>query len=631
MNPDPQKWGVDQQYRDVRYELHTPPEETISEILRTMGATTEGPEIDDRMPWVLTEGEIAKAQGDWHITLEGGTTLEGKGEMPADLPLGYHSLSADGHDRRLYVTPATALSFEGIRKWGWSSQLYSMRSKASWGIGDLGDLDVFAKTARSGGAGFVLLNPLHASIPGEPQQTSPYYPSSREFRNPLYIDISQVPGASGLQGLEKYVRAGQVLNKERRINRDEIWKLKVAALEILWELFPADNPDFTAFREQMGYGLHRYATYCALREEYGLLWAEWPQALRHPNADAVKHFAAQHADRVLFHEWMQWLLDVQFAHAGADIDLINDLAIGVDPAGADAWIWQDTFALNMRVGAPPDEFNQRGQDWGLPPFDPWRLRLANYEPFIRTIRSSLMHARGIRIDHVMGLFRLYWIPEGMGAADGTYVQYPWRDLLGIVALESQRAQAYVVGEDLGTVEAYMRDELAARNIASYKLLWFEDRPPSEYPQKSMAAVTTHDLPTIAGLWTGSDLALQDKLGMDPNIEATENMRRRVGQMIQQSDEAPVGQAADACHSLLATASSALVSVTLEDALRLEERPNFPGTTDEWPNWSVALPLPLEDLVTAPGFLSSQETMASARHEMSYHDVHDPQNSSTTFS
>lgn len=628
MNPDPQKWGVEQQYRDVRHEIRTPPAETVEEILRTMGAETEGPEIDDRMPWVLTEGEVAKAEGDWTITLEDGSTREGSGAMPGDLPLGYHSLSADGCERQLYVTPSAALSFDGIRKWGWSSQLYSMRSNSSWGIGDLGDLDFFAKTARRGGAGFVLLNPLHAAIPGEPQQTSPYYPSSREFRNPLYIDISQVPGASGLEGLERYMRAGQALNKERRIDRDEIWKLKVAALELLWKAFPADHSDFAKFRDEIGPGLHRYATYCALREEHGLLWSEWPQALRHPKSDAVKQFSAEHEDRILFHQWMQWLLDVQFARAGDDIDLINDLAIGIDPAGADAWIWQDTFALNMRVGAPPDEFNQRGQDWGLPPFDPWQLRLANYEPFIRTIRSALTHARGIRIDHVMGLFRLYWIPDGMGAADGTYVQYPWKDLLGIVALESQRAQGYVVGEDLGTVEDYMRHELAERNIASYRLLWFEDRPPSEYPAKSMAAVTTHDLPTIAGLWTGSDLALQDKLGMDPNVESTKHMRRRVGNMIELPDEAPVDEVADACHSLLATASSALVSVTLEDALRLEERPNFPGTTNEWPNWSVALPLPLEDLVTAPGFRSSQETMTSARHEMAYHDSYDPPSSST---
>jgi 4-alpha-glucanotransferase len=267
----------------------------------------------------------------------------------------------------------------------------------------------------------------------------------------------------------------------------------------------------------------------------------------------------------------------------------------------------------MRVGAPPDEFNQRGQDWGLPPFNPWSLRTLEYEPFICTIRAALGHARGIRIDHVMGLFRLFWIPEGAAAPEGTYVQYPWKDLLGIVSLESQRADAYVVGEDLGTVEAYMRDELSARNIASYRLLWFEDNPPPHYPAKSMAAVTTHDLPTIAGLWTESDLRRQHELGMDPNHEATEAIRRRISAMIDREVGSPVEDVADACHDLLANASSALVSVTLEDALRLEERPNFPGTTDEWPNWSVALPLPLEALIEDPGFLATEKTMDSARH------------------
>jgi 4-alpha-glucanotransferase len=612
MNPDPQKWGVDQQYRDVRYELRTPPDETISAILRTMGADIEAPEIGATMPWVLTEGEVAQTGGEWHLTLEDGSTLEGNESLPHDLPLGYHHLASEGHERRLYVTPYSALSLDGIRKWGWSSQLYSMRSRKSWGIGDLGDLDVFAKAAKQGGAGFVLLNPLHAAIPGEPQQASPYYPSSREFRNPLYIDITKVPNASGLKDLEKYATAGQALNEERRIDRDQIWKLKIAALELLWVEFPANHAGFATFREALGDGLHRYATYCALREVFGLLWTEWPEQMRHPKSEAVQKFANEHADRVLFHQWLQWLLDEQFAKAGDDIDLINDLAIGVDPAGADAWIWQDAFALNMRVGAPPDEFNQRGQDWGLPPFDPWRLRAHDYEPFIRTIRSSLTHARGIRIDHVMGLFRLFWIPEGMSAPEGTYVQYPWRDLLGILALESVRANAYVVGEDLGTVEPYMRDELGARNIASYKLLWFEDGPPQHYPQKSMAAVTTHDLPTVAGLWMGSDLALQEKIGMQPNVEATDGIRRRIANMAGLDDGASADAAADACHGLLATTTSALVSVTLEDALRLEERPNFPGTTDEWPNWSVALPMPLEDLVASPGFTASQQIMSSVR-------------------
>jgi 4-alpha-glucanotransferase len=613
MNPDPQKWGVDQQYRDVHYNLRTPPASTVEAILRTMGASSEAPDIAHTMPWVLTEGEVARTESDWNITFEAGTSLEGSGSLPADLPLGYHRLRADEGERALIVTPDAATSLDGLRKWGWSSQLYSMRSRRSWGIGDLGDLDLFAKRAKHGGAGFVLLNPLHASVPGEPQQTSPYYPSSREFRNPLYIDVTAVPGADALSNLQTMVNTGMALNADRRIDRDRIWKLKMQALEELWKQSPSNDGLFAEYCAEHGSSLQRYATYCALAESYGQRWTDWPAAFRHPRNAEVREFARQTQDRVAFHSWLQWLLDVQFARAGAHIDLINDLAIGVDPSGADAWSWQDAFALNVRVGAPPDEFNQRGQDWGLPPFDPWSLRALNYEPYIRTIRAALGHARGIRIDHVMGLFRLFWIPDGADATEGTYVQYPWKDLLGILCLESVRADAYVVGEDLGTVEQYMRDELGSRNIASYKLLWFEDNPPPHYPAKSMAAVTTHDLPTVAGLWSGSDLQLQDKLGMDPNHEATEGIRRRVAGLTGIEVDTSVEQATDACHALLATASSALVSATLEDALRLEERPNFPGTTTEWPNWSVALPVPVEELVEHSGFLATERTMGQARH------------------
>lgn len=623
MNPDPQRWGVDQQYRDALQQLRTPPESTVASVLREMGADTEAPDIAATMPWVLLEGEVARVEGDWNVALEDGSTINGFGGLPHDLPLGYHHLSTQTEERRLFVVPHAARSLDGLRKWGWSSQLYSMRSQNSWGIGDLGDLDAFGSRASDGGAGFVLLNPLHAPIPGEPQQTSPYYPSSREFRNPLYIDISKVPNATKLDELQKFVNAGRALNEDRRIDRNAIWRLKIQALEILWNQYSKKGAAFTAYRESLGYSLDRYAVYCAIGELHGQNWNKWPEGLRHPDSGDVEKFALDNADRVSFHAWLQWLLDVQYEQAGKHIDLINDLAIGVDPSGADAWLWQNAFALNVRVGAPPDEFNQRGQDWGLPPFDPWRLRGLNYEPFIRTIRAGLRHSHGIRIDHVMGLFRLFWIPEGASASEGTYVQYPWRDLLGILSLESSRADAYVVGEDLGTVEPYMREELSARNIASYRLLWFEDNPPPQYPQKSMAAVTTHDLPTIAGLWTGSDLELQDKFGMEPNYDATEGIRHRISWMTGKELDAPVNVAANACHELLATASSALVSVTLEDAVRLEERPNFPGTTDEWPNWSVALPLPLEVLVNDPGFLETEKTMVSVRHEMSYHDSHDP--------
>jgi 4-alpha-glucanotransferase len=250
----------------------------------------------------------------------------------------------------------------------------------------------------------------------------------------------------------------------------------------------------------------------------------------------------------------------------------------------------------MSVGAPPDEYNRDGQDWGLPPFDPWKLRDAAYEPFVQTVRAGFRHAGGLRFDHVMGLFRLYWIPTGESPRAGTYVRYPYRDLLDILALESVRAGAYVVGEDLGTVEDYMRDELAARDVLSYRLLWFESSPPRSYPRKALAAVTTHDLPTVAGLWSGKEPAMAD-------------VRSRVQEWTGLADDAPVTEVVQSVYSLLAEAPSMIVTATLEDALGVEERPNYPGTVNDT-NWSLALPVPLEDIETDPRVLEVAARLAT---------------------
>jgi 4-alpha-glucanotransferase len=335
-------------------------------------------------------------------------------------------------------------------------------------------------------------------------------------------------------------------------------------------------------------------------EDEGQDWRSWPEGLRHPDGADVVAYGRRHQHRVRFHQWLQWLLDLQLAAAStAGLDVMHDLAVGVDPGGADAWLWQDVFALDMAVGAPPDEFNTRGQDWGLPPFDPWRLRAAGYGPFVETIRAALRHAGGLRLDHVMGLFRLFWIPRGESARDGVYVRYPARELLDIVALECHRAGAYVVGEDLGTVEDIVRTEMAARDILSYRLLWFEDRPPADYPVRAMAAVTTHDLPTVAGLWSGSDLEDQRRLEMEPNVESTEAMCRRLERITGVDADAPADEAVAGMYTALGGAPCLLLAAALDDTLSVAERPNMPGTTDQWPNWSIALPVPLEDLMADP--------------------------------
>ena len=294
-----------------------------------------------------------------------------------------------------------------------------------------------------------------------------------------------------------------------------------------------------------------------------------------------------------YHLWLQWLLDRQLEQAANLISLVLDLPIGIDSGGADAWEWQDLLANKIDVGAPPDAFNADGQNWGLPPFNPVALRAAGYEPFIQTIRATLRHARGLRIDHVMGLFRLWWIPQGEHAQRGWYVRYPADDLLGIVALESRRAGAFVVGEDLGTVEPGVREMLAARNVLSCRVLWFEPTPPPQYPELAMATVTTHDLPTIAGLWSGADAAAQQTIGMLRGDEMA-RLRKHLQELLGIGDDGTIDDVIERLTSGWQRVPSLIVMATLEDAQAMPERPNMPGTVTQWPNWSLRLP---NDLAT----------------------------------
>lgn len=604
---DPASWGIEPGYHDVAGSWHDADRGSVEGALEAMGAHSESPPaLRGRDVWVVRQGDAVHCDGSWSLRLEDGTEEEGRDVLPADLPLGYHDLTrASGSTPRVRVIVAPAACYlpEGLRSWGWAVQLPSLRSASSWGMGDLADVSALGRWAGSIGAGVALLSPLHAPLPGLPQQPSPYFSSSRCFRNPLYIRIEEVPGADGSAPVEKAAAAGRDLNRSRLIDRDAVWTLKLGALEALWEGSRArtgSDPGFARYSAEQGELLQGYSTFCALTDEYGRGWSRWPQALRRPDSGAVREFASRHGDRVRFHAWMQWLIDQQLAEAGHAIGLIQDLAIGADPAGADAWLWQDTLALSVRVGAPPDEFNKAGQDWGFPPFDPWKLRAQAFEPFVRVVRSVLAHAGGLRIDHVAGLFRLYWIPDGSEASAGVYVRFPWQEMLAILSLESVRAGAWVVGEDLGTVEPYVREEMARRDILSTKLLWFEPELPARYPERSMAAVTTHDLPSVAGLWSRSDLEDQRRAGVEPNTESLEGLRQRLASWLGVPEDAPVRNVIVGSHQLLGQAPSAVVLATLEDAEAVEERPNLPGTTEAVrPNWSLALPRPVEALFEDP--------------------------------
>jgi 4-alpha-glucanotransferase len=365
---------------------------------------------------------------------------------------------------------------------------------------------------------------------------------------------------------------------------------------------------FARWREEQGQTLQDWATWAAISEEHGADWHTWPEELRRPQGPELASYVEQHGAVVAFHAWLQWALELQLTAATAGMTVIQDLPIGVAGGGADAWTWQDVLAQGASVGAPPDAFNSQGQDWGSPPLIPWRLRDADYEPFIQSIRATMAGAGGLRIDHVMGLFRLWWVPSDGSAADGAYVRYPAEDLLNIVALESSRAEALVVGEDLGTVEDGVREAMAAHGILSYRLLWFEDDDPAEWPAEAMAAISTHDLPTVAGLWSGADLTEQREHGTGTDEELDRGRTSLLEHLPGVPDDAPVEEAVERAHRLLAKAPSMLLSATLDDAVGEERRPNMPGTTDR-PNWSLPLPVLVEDLPEHPLLQKVARTLA----------------------
>lgn len=590
-------WGIEDRYEDAQGREHRVSQKTIESLRQVMG---DPPRDTPSLPLVVRRGTTAAIE-DSEIILEDGAVVHVERELPQDLPLGYHTIRPkDGSaERRLILSPGRCHLPAGWRAWGWAAQLYAARSERSWGIGDFADLRRLARwSAGQLGAGFVLVNPLHASAPVLPQQASPYFPSSRRFRNPIYLSIDEVSGAElAREKIEPIGSQGRELNRTRHIDRNEVWRLKMEALQAIWDQ-SSGGAEFDGWHEEQGQALDKFATWSALAEEFGSHWPDWPEEYRHPADPAVARFRDDHDQRVRFHAWLQWLAGRQLGDAATDLAIIQDLAVGVDPNGADSWAWQDLFATGVSVGAPPDEFNSQGQNWSLPPFIPWKLKEAGYQPFIDTIRASIASGGGLRLDHVMGLFRLWWIPQDAGADEGAYVRYPYEDLLNIVALESNRAGAVVVGEDLGTVEKGVREVLAERNVLSYRLLWFEENPPDKWPKLALGAITTHDLPTVAGLWTGSDLKEQRDLGMKPSEESTEAIRQRLAEQGELEEDAPAEAAVQAAYRLLAKAPSVLLAATLDDALTVSERPNMPGTDGNRPNWSIALPLPLEDFESA---------------------------------
>lgn len=537
------------------------------------------------------------------------------------LPLGWHRLRATAGDETddvvLVVAPARLALPPGLdRAWGWMVQLYSLRSKGSWGVGDYADLRTVVERSAADGAGVVLLNPIHAETPVPPLNPSPYSPSSRRFRSPLYLRVEDVAefGAAPPDVRDAVLALRPVTDAER-VQRDPAWAAKVAALELLWPMHRAD--DLAAFRAAQGEPLEQFAVFCALAEQHGVPWQDWPEPLRRPDGPGIAAAVEQHADRVAFWCWVQLLVDEQLVGLGdaLAVGVVHDLAVGVDAGGADAWALQDALALGTTVGAPPDSFNQTGQDWGLPPWRPDRLRELGYAPFRDVVRGCLRHAGGLRIDHVMGLFRLWWVPAGSSADAGTYVSYDSDALLGVLALEATRAGALVVGEDLGTVEDRVRTALDDTGVLGSAVLWFERDEqtgafirPEKWRPMALATVTTHDLPTAAGLLAGEQVRVRHELGqlgmpLEEEQQRARDERERLLQMLAETGLLDRhGDPVLAMHAALAASPSRLVLAAFGDAVGDLRQPNLPGTVDEYPNWRLPVadghgrPLTLEDLL-----------------------------------
>jgi 4-alpha-glucanotransferase len=553
--------------------------------------------------------------------------------IPWDLPLGWHTLwarseGADGVVREsscpLVVTPARLdpPALAAGRQWGFMTQVYSMRSESSWGIGDLFDLaELAAWSGHAEGADFVLVNPLHAASPAPPMEPSPYLPVTRRFANPIYLRVEGIEEYAALslddrariEALSIPVRA--LSTSPDLIDRDAIWAAKSKALRILFgaPLTPGRQAQFDAFVEREGQGLVDFATWCALVEAHGADPGAWPAALQDSRSEAVAAERARLADEVRWHSWLQWQLDEQLTRAqqaavdaGMRSGIVHDLAVGVHPAGSDAWALREVLAQGVSVGAPPDMYNQLGQNWSQPPWRPDALAEAAFVPYRDMLRTILRHAGGIRVDHVLGLFRLWWIPEGMPAYCGTYVTSDHEALVGILALEAHRAGAWLVGEDLGTVEQWVQDYLLTRGVLGTTIMWFErdyaqhpDVPlqPEQWRGHCLASVTVHDLPPTAGYLAGEHVRIRDELGLltrpaeeelaESNAQIAEWRALCVDRGWMPAD----GTDEDlivALHRLVAASPSILVGVALTDAVGDRRAQNQPGTDKEYPNWRVPL-------------------------------------------
>ncbi len=570
-------------------------------------------------------GVVSAAQEDaWVEPRDVGGRLLGRATfvIPSGLPLGWHTLVAQVNDEAvsapLAVTPdrLPAPTPAPGRGWGMMAQLYSVRSERSWGIGDVRDLREMVSIFGDLGADFLLINPLHATSPVPPLTPSPYLPDTRRFVNPIYIRPEDIPEVAYLSGPQRALIEWASEDVRPRnatiapIDRDAVWESKNQALEVIFAAprSRARQREFERFRAREGQGLEDFALWCALKEKFQD--RPFPPELASVNAPHVARMRRELASRVDYYCWLQWVVDAQLADAqrtavesGMGMGIMHDLAVGVHPDSADAWALPDVFARGMAVGAPPDMYNQQGQNWSQPPWRPDALARSAFAPLRDMARSVMRHGGALRVDHVIGLFRLWWIPEGMGAREGTYVRYDHESMVGVLLLEAHRAGAIVIGEDLGTVEPWVRDYLAERGVLGTSVLWFEKDhagyplPAQDFRELVLATVDTHDLPPVAGMLAGEHVDIRARLGLltepEPQVraEAARERERMLGRLHDYGllpEDPTEREIIEAMHRYIAMTPSVLVGVSLTDAVGERRAQNQPGTDTEYPNWKLPL-------------------------------------------
>ena len=630
------RWGIESEYVDAFGQRQVVAPAALERILGIVSTANVQPDDTTVLPPAIvvrqghpTQLDLATVEPDtpilWEIAdahgaaAHSGTAADDR-QLPETLPIGSYTLrlwlpgksGIEEHASPLLVAPSRAYQGDDpdARTWVLAVQLYGVRSHRNWGHGDFTDLAALIELAADVGAGGIGVNPLHAMFDDSPQRASPYAPNSRLFLNVLYIDAEAIEEFPGLDP------AGQAevarLRNAEQVDYPGVAKAKLAALRLAYARFragarPERRRDFKHFKEERGPQLARFASFEVLRRRLAGSWWEWPKAWREPSEAVLSALSATDADAIGFYEYVQWIADRQLAACrekararGLPIGLYLDVAVGVDAAGADAWSEQSAILHSLSAGAPPDQFNPAGQNWGIAAFHPRGLTAHAFEPFRQTIAAAMRYANAIRIDHVLGLNRLFLVPHGAPPGEGAYFRFPLEALLAVVAQESVRHRCIVIGEDLGTVPDDLRDKLADWGLWSHRVLLFERYAnglfiaPERYPAMALATFSTHDLPTLAGWRSGHDIAVRRSLGMQPGEDEAER-RRSVAALQGALAYAGIDGAGDLTGVVryLAATPSRLVVVSIEDVLAIVDQPNLPGTIDEHPNWRQRLPLPLE--------------------------------------